>query len=91
MASKPRRRGRQVTPLPLAPRRNPDGFDALDPVMQAWTHMKGTLALVTALYDADSLDDAAASTMERHIATDAEQMQAALDKAWETLVVRSTP
>ena len=71
--------------------RNPDGFEALDPAMQAWTNVKGTLAVVTALLHSDNLDEAAAYTMERHIEADSAALEAALDRAWDQLVKARVP
>ena len=68
-------------------RRNPDSFEALDPVMTRWVDVKGTLADVTALYDSDTIGEATAETMVRHIARDIERMDAACAAARERLVV----
>jgi hypothetical protein len=70
---------------------NPDGFEALDPVMQAWTKAKGTLAVVSVLLHIDNLDEAAACTMERHIEADSAALEAALDHAWDQLVRARVP
>ena len=60
-------------------------FDVLDPVMQARTHVEGTLAIMSELLGAD-LDEAAILTMERHLQSDWQRLTNTLDAAWAALV-----